>query len=79
VVLEAAVAEHVGAAVGGSVLGKTTSKSRRNITTNSNELPTCHHIGVNIDLNGFKTEITLLSKTVDKSSGVYNNTLCIKY
>lgn len=67
----------VGAVVGGSALGKTTSKGKSNIVTNSNEIPTCYHIGVNVDLNGFTTEIVLLSNTVDQSSNIHNNTVRI--
>ena len=65
----------VGAVVGGSALGKTTSKGTTNVITNSNAIPTCYHIGINVDLNGFTTEIVLLSNTVDQSSNVYNNTI----
>lgn len=75
--LGAAVAGPVGAVVGGSVLGKTTSKGKTNVVTNSNEIPTCYHIGVNVDLNGFSTEIVLLSNTVDQSSNIHNNTVRI--
>ena len=65
----------VGAVVGGSALGKTTNKGKTNTITNSNEIPTCYHIGVNVDLNGFNTEIVLLSQTVDQSSAIHNNTV----
>lgn len=75
--LGAAVAGPVGAVVGGSVLGKTTSKGKTNVITNSNEIPTCYHIGVNVDINGFSTEIVLLSNTVDQSSNIHNNTVRI--
>lgn len=71
-VLGAAIAGPVGAVVGGTVLGKKTSKGTKNTVTNSNEIPTCYHIGVNINLKGFNTEIVLLSKMVDQSSDIYN-------
>lgn len=71
-ILGAAVAGPVGAVVGGSVLGKTTQKGQSNTVTNSNNIPTCSHIGVNVNLNGFSTEIVLLSSTVDQSSSSYN-------
>lgn len=71
-ILGAAVAGPVGAAIGGSVLGKTTQKGQSNTVTNSNNIPTCNHIGVNVNLKGFTTEIVLLSSTVDKSSLSYN-------
>lgn len=61
----------VGAVVGGSVLGKTTSKGSTNVVTNSNTIPTCYHIGVNVDLGGFSTEIVLLSSMVDQLSFDY--------
>lgn len=73
--LGAAVAGPVGAVVGGSVLGKTTQKGKTNTVTNSNDIPTCYHIGVSVNLNGFNTEIVLLSKTVDQSSTIHNNTV----
>lgn len=73
--LGAAVAGPVGAVVGGSVLGKTTQKGKTNTVTNSNDIPTCYHIGVNVNLNGFNTEIVLLSRTVDQSSAIHNNTV----
>lgn len=73
--LGAAVAGPVGAVVGGSVLGKTTQKGKTNTVTNSNDIPTCYHIGVNVNLNGFNTEIVLLSRTVDQSSSIHNNTV----
>lgn len=65
----------VGAVVGGSALGKTTTKGNNNQVTTSDEIPTCHHIGVNVNIKGFNTEIVILSKTVDQSSSVYNNSV----
>lgn len=67
--LGAAVAGPVGAVVGGSVLGKTKTKGQ----SVSNSIPTCNHIGVNVNIKGFNTEIVLLSNTVDQSSVQYNN------
>lgn len=57
----------VGAVVGGSTLGKTKSSGK----SVSNSIPTCNHLGVNINLNGFTSEIILLHKTVDQSSAAY--------
>lgn len=71
-ILGAAVAGPVGAVVGGSVLGKTTQKGQSNTVTNSNNIPTCSHIGISVNLNGFSTEIVLLSSTVDQSSSSYS-------
>lgn len=61
----------VGAVVGGSALGKTTSKGN----SVSNSIPTCNHIGVIIDIDGFKSEVILLNHTVDQSSEQYTNAL----
>ena len=54
----------IGGIVGGSVLGKTTHKGN----TNTNNIPTATHVGVIVDVNGFKSEIILLSHTVDQDS-----------
>ena len=61
----------VGAVVGGSALGKTTSKGN----SISNSIPTCNHIGVIVDIDGFKSEVILLNNTVDQSSSVYKRAL----
>lgn len=61
----------VGAVVGGSALGKTTSKGN----SISNSIPTCRHIGVIVDIDGFKSEITLLDRIVDQSSSAYRKAL----
>ncbi|MEG1009610.1 MAG: hypothetical protein RSF67_07365 [Clostridia bacterium] len=65
----------IGAVIGGSVLGKTTTTGDYNHITTSNDIPICHHIGVLINLNGFNTEIILLSNTVDQKSSIYNCTI----
>lgn len=67
----------VGAVVGGSALGKTTTKGNNNQITNSNNIPVCYRISVNVNIKGFNTEISILSKTVDQSSSVYNNSINI--
>ena len=54
----------VGGIVGGAALGKTTHKS----DINTNNIPTATHFGVLVDLDGFKSEIVLLDKTVDQDS-----------
>ena len=71
--LGAAVAGPIGAAVGGSVLGKTKSKGQ----TFSSSIPTCNHIGVNVNANGFISEIVLLSGNVDQSSQICEKVLKI--
>ena len=65
----------VGAVVGGSTLGKTTTKGKNNQVTTSNEIPVCHHIGIDVNIKGFNTEIVLLSNTIDQSSSKYSNTI----
>lgn len=67
------VSARIGALVGGTTLGKKTKKEQTNTVTNSNEIPTCYHIAVSVNLNGFNTEITLLSRTVDQTNPIYNN------
>lgn len=74
-IMGSAVAGPLGGVVGGSVLGKTTTKGKSNIVSNSNNIPTCYHIGVDVNLNGFHNEIVLLSSTVDQSSFTYSNTI----
>ena len=65
-----------GAIVGGA-MGKTTTngKTTTSGTSVSNSIPTCNHIGVVIDINGFKSEVVLLNRTVDQSSRVYITSL----
>lgn len=61
----------VGAVVGGSALGKTTHSG----TTNSNNIPTSNHVGVIVDVDGFKSEIVLLSQTVDQDSNEFRDAI----
>lgn len=63
----------VGAVVGGSALGKTKTSGK----SVSNSIPTCNHIGVKVDINGFSSEIVLLNQTVDQSSNTYTSNLNI--
>lgn len=67
--LGAVVAGPLGAAVGGSALGNTTHKGK----SVSNQIPTCNHLGVNIDIDGFANEVVLLDKTVEQSSFEFKN------
>lgn len=57
----------VGAVAGGIGLGKT----KTNSTSTSNSIPTCNHFGVMVNINGFMSEILLISGTVDQSSSQY--------
>lgn len=54
----------VGAMVGGVGLGKTKTTGH----SSSNQIPTCLHLGVMVNIDGFVSEITLLSRQVDQSS-----------
>ena len=58
-------------AVAGSTMGKTTTTGK----AVSNSIPTCNHIGVKVDINGFSSEIVVLSTTIDQSNALYNNSL----
>ena len=61
----------VGAIVGGTALGKTTHNSN----TNTNNIPTANHLGVIVDIDGFKSEIVLLNETVDQDSGEFRDAI----
>ncbi|MBQ6893553.1 MAG: hypothetical protein IJN48_05040 [Clostridia bacterium] len=65
------VAGPIGAIVGGSTLGKTTTTG----ASSSVSIPTCNHVGVIVDLDGFKNEIVLLDHTVDQSSDKYKTAI----
>lgn len=56
-----------GAIIGGSVLGKTKG------TSTSNTYPTCLHLGVNINIDGFISELVLLDTQVDQASERFKN------
>ena len=58
----------VGAIVGGAALGKTTHQG----SVNTNNIPTANHLGVIVDIDGFKSEIVLLNQTVDQDSDEFN-------
>lgn len=58
-----------GAVIGGSLLSKT--KTTGNST--SNTIPTCTHMGIIIDIDGFPSEVTLISSQIDQSSSKYSN------
>lgn len=59
----------VGAVVGGVGLWKTKTKG----TSVSNQIPTCTHLGVLVNIDGFTSEIVLISSQVDKSSISFAN------
>ena len=59
----------VGAIVGGTALGKTTHEG----TVNTNNIPTATHVGIVIEINGFRNEISILDKTVDQDSKDFRN------
>lgn len=56
----------VGAVVGGVGLGKTKGKTTG--TTVSNQIPTCTHLGVMVNIDGFVSEVVLIANQVDQSS-----------
>lgn len=57
----------VGAAIGSAALNKTKTTSK----SYTNAIPTCSHIGVVIDVDGFKQEVAIIHKQVDQSSREY--------
>lgn len=59
----------VGAVAGGVGLGKT--KGQTTGTTISDQIPTCTHLGVMVNLDGFASEVVLLATQVDQSSPVF--------
>lgn len=60
------VAGPIGAVVAGSALGKTRTKTTG--TTVSKQIPTCTHLGVLVNINGFVSEVVFISSQVDQSS-----------
>lgn len=63
------IAGPIGAVAGGVGLGKTTIKGK----SVSNQIPICTYIGVLVNIDGFVTEITILSSQVDQSSFRYSS------
>lgn len=57
----------VGAAIGSVALNKTKTTSK----SYTDAIPTCNHIGIIIDVDGFKQEITIMQKQVDQQSREY--------
>lgn len=56
-----------GAIVGGVGLGK-----KEHITTSeTNQIPTCNHLGVLVNLDGFTSEVVLIPEPVDRSSKMF--------
>ncbi len=60
------IAGPIGAVVGGSALGKTKTKTTGSSV--SNQIPTCTHLGVMVNINGFVSEVVFISSQVDQSS-----------
>jgi len=54
---------------GGVGLGKTKTKGQ----SVSNQIPTCTHLGVLVNIDGFVSEISLLETQVDQSSTAFTN------
>ena len=59
----------VGAVAGGVGLGKTKTHG----TASSNQIQTCLHLGVMVDIDGFVSEVVLISGQVDQSSKEFLN------
>jgi hypothetical protein len=59
----------LGVAAGGIGLGK----SRTNSISTTNSVPICDHLGVMVNIDGFLSEIVLISGQVDQSSIGYTN------
>lgn len=59
----------VGAVAGGVGLGKTKTTGK----SVTNQIPTCTHLGVRVNLDGFVSEIVLSSRQVDQSSLSFSN------
>lgn len=64
------VAGPIGAVVAGSALGKTKTKTTG--STVSNQIPTCTHLGVLVNINGFVSEVVFISSQVDQSSMTFS-------
>lgn len=61
----------LGAAVGAVGLGEMDGKTTG--TTVSDQIPTCTHLGVMVNIDGFMSEVVLLSNQVDQTSAVFIN------
>ena len=60
----------VGAVAGGVGLGKTKGKTTG--TTVSNQIPTCTHLGIMVNIDGFISEVVLISSQVDQASASFS-------
>lgn len=58
-----------GAVVGGSVLGKT----KNNSYSSTSSIPTCLHLGILIDVDGFQQEVILVKNEIRQSSRAYTD------
>lgn len=56
-----------GAVIGGAGL----NKARTTTHAYTNSIPTCNHIGVVIDVDGFKQEVIVINLEIDQSSNAY--------
>lgn len=61
----------LGAAVGAVGLGEMEGKTTG--TTVSDQIPTCTHLGVMVNIDGFMSEVVLLSNQVDQTSAAFIN------
>ena len=63
------VAGPVGAVIGGSSMGKTKTVG----SAVSNQIPTCTHMGVMVNLDGFVQEIPIITYTIDQSGFAFSS------
>ena len=61
----------LGAAVGAVGLGEMDGKTTG--TTVSDQIPTCTHLGIMVNIDGFMSEVVLLSNQVDQTSAAFIN------
>lgn len=70
----------IGGAIAGGIIGGKTgaviggaglNKARTTTNSYTNSIPTCNHMGVVIDVDGFKQEVIIINSQVDQSSKIY--------
>ena len=70
----------IGGAIAGGIIGGKTgaviggaglNKARTTTNSYTNSIPICNHMGVVIDVDGFKQEVIIINSQVDQSSKIY--------
>lgn len=59
----------------GGVVGSTMGNTKTSSNSVSDSIPVCNHIGVIVNIDDFKYEISILNKSVDQSSSIYESSL----